>query len=555
MDNKLERVSSFFGKHMRFTVFMLFLISLATNLSLISYNNILRFDVYTYILKSFEILAGNFVPVKVQSVGWSLFLAPIYYFFQGESLLYNMNVAKVVSATLGALAIFPVYQITKKLKLNKTIQMVAIFLVMFSSSLVLYSTLAMTEPLFIFFFLLSISYIISSKDKKYHTFLAFIFGGFVYYTRINGIFILGILIVSFLLLHFKHLKKNLKYLVVGILLFWIVCTPFLYTRAQAFGSPFTYGAVDKHFVDDYHTEFYADNVETPSFFTYITSNSIIEIVDKFFVKGFLHAIFDSFHSPDIFKYSMVISPLLILFFLYGFVKKIPDKKFFPIYASFFIFLFGLAFHYEIGGRQRHFFPLIPFIAIFSAIALYDLVKDHKHRTLLISSFVMVFILFSLITPMGVKYFCETDSVPAEREIPYRAFCTTSIPDWAVAVSEVEGKIATIESEDLIMMNLPDTVVGGMSAFAYNAPESGLSLIKVVPFEDIPSSMEYYKAKGVTHILIDDYYLYRWPYLESITDYENWFTEVYSNYESSERRKMKLYEINWRRYNNEIEHGL
>jgi hypothetical protein len=75
--------------------------------------------------------------------------------------------------------------------------------------------------------------------------------------------------------------------------------------------------------------------------------------------------------------------------------------------------------------------------------------------------------------------------------------------WGKWVAQnIRGKIAITEGGDLIMVNLPDTKVGGVGQYERYAPESGLSIVRPGYFENLSSAMEWYKEIGVTHLAVE-----------------------------------------------------
>lgn len=526
---KLDKALNYFEKHFTLTLVVLFILSLSIRLILTPYNLVLREDAYVYLLKSLEITKGNFVPILTHAIGWPLFMSPFFYLFGSTSIFQNMIYARIISDFVGALSIFPLAYIGKKL-LDKRGLISLLILFAFSSHLIISSTSALTEPLFTFLLLISVYFIIKARENQNYILVASLFGALAYYVRPNGILVLLIILLSFFLLRKEIPKFSYKYLIYIILVFFIVSAPFLYQRYTYFGSPFFYGENSKYFVDTYQ-QVWSNNIPVPSLMDYLSTHTFTDYFNKFVIHGFFKIIFD-------YVYFGVISPLLLFFFLYGILMYFNDKKFLPLIVVFFIWIVGFTPAWDIFGTPRHLYPTIPFILIFSTAAINDIFKNNKYRNILLSSFLIVFILFSLITPIVSWY--KSSQSPIYDGLEWGR--------WAA--QNIKGKIAIIEGGDLIMMHLPDTKVSGVGQMDLYAPKSNLSIVRPGYFENLSSAMEWFKEIGVTHLALDDLNINRRPYLKEIYSGEGiplYLTEIYSNYNTDSKWKMRIYYINWSKY--------
>lgn len=531
---KFNKVFNYFERHLSVTLVTLFILSLAVRLFFTPYGIVLREDAYAYLLKSLEITKGNFTPKLAQAIGWPLFMSPFLYLFGNKSIFQSMTYARIISDFVGALSIFPLGYIGKKL-LDKKSLVLLLILFTFSSCLILSSTSVYTEPLFTFLLLMSVYFIIKTKENQSYILVASIFGAFTYYVRPNGIFTLFIILFSFFFLRTQIPKFSYKYIIYIVAIFFIVSTPFLYQRYTCFGSPFFYGENSKYFVDIYQ-QVWSNNVPVPSLINYLRTHTLADYFNKFVIYGFFKILFDYVYYT--------ISPLLLFFFLYGVVRYFNDKRFIPLVGVFLIWIIGLIPVYHIFGTPRHLYATIPFILIFSATAINEIFKNSKYRNILLSLFLIVFILFSLITPAGLWYLSPQRAVHDGLK-------------WGKwAAQNIEGKIAIIEGGDLIMMHLPNTVSGPEQLGLYTS-KSNLSIVRPGYFEDLSFAMEWFKKIGITHLALDDRNIDRRPYLREIYSEKqipSYLTEVYSNYNTNSKWKMRIYSINWSEYEKSQTHN-
>lgn len=526
-ESKLNKAFNYFEKHLSLTLVVLFALALAIRLFLTPYNIVLREDAYVYLLKSLEITKGNFNPILTHLIGWSLFMAPFFYLFGSTSIFQNMIYARIISDFVGALSIFPLAYIGKELLDDKRSLIFLLILFVFSSQLIMSSTSAMTEPLFTFLLLMSVYFIIKARENQNYILIASLFGAFAYYVRPNGIFVLLIILFSFFLLRREIPKFSYKYIIYITVIFFAISAPFLYQRYTHFGSAFFYGENSKYFVDTYQ-QVWSNNVPVPSLMDYLSTHTFTDYIDKFIIRGFFKIIF-------YYVYFGVISPLLLFFFLYGILRYFNDKKFLPLIVTFFIWIIGLTPVWDIYGTPRHLYPTIPFVLIFSTVAVNEVFKNNRYRNILLSLFLIVFILFSLIIPVRHWYKSPQSSVHDGLE-------------WGRwAAQNIKGKIAIIEGGDLIMMHLPDTMVSGVGQLGLYAPTSNLSVVSPGYFENLSSAMEWFKEIGVTHLALDDNNINRRSYLREIysgKEIPSYLIEVYSNYDTDSKWKMRIYYINW-----------
>ena len=174
------------------------------------------------------------------------------------------------------------------------------------------------------------------------------------------------------------------------------------------------------------------------------------------------------------------------------------------------------------------------------MGIYEIFKKHELNNILLSSFLVLFIIFSLISPVGLRLLGGTE-----------------MPSWGSwAANNIHGKIGIVEGGDLIMMNLPDTHVAGVGQMDLYAKESNLSVTRPGYFENLESAMVYFKQIGMTHLALDDSNIERRPYLKEVylPKYNDCFTEIYSDKDSNEEWKMTIFKIKWDKYERDIKNA-
>jgi len=447
---RLSKIFNYFEKHLLLTLLILFIISLLVRLYFTPFSTPLREDAYAYVIKSSEIAQGNFTPMLSHAIGWPIFLSPFYYLFKEVPIFQYMVFVRFIYDLIGALLIFPIAYIGKKL-LDKRSLIILMVLFTFYPSLIESGISGLPAPLFTFLFLLTVYFIIKCKENKNYILLAAIFGGLAYYVRINGLLILPIIFMRKNIPKFKY-----GYIFYIMAIFLLVSAPMLYQRYVYFDSSFSYGPTSKYLVDNYQ-QVWSNNVKVPSLFDYLETHTISDIINKFFIRGFLSVLFTYFYFS--------ISPILLIFLIYGMIYYFNDKRFVPFYLVLILWVMSLSIVFDIFNPSRYLYPTIPLLLIFISLSIKDIFNTNRFKNILLTILLVTFALFSLVFLMNhERSLNEINSKINEGLI------------WSEWVANnIKGKIAIIEGGDLIMMHLPDTTVSGVGINIIGSMRSPLIL--------------------------------------------------------------------------------
>ena len=525
----LSGIFDYGDEHFVPTVLFFLVLSIAVRSFFTPFDFTLGKDPYFYVMKAIAIAHGDYSPLLTHDIGWSVFLAPFFLLAGGVSVSQGIVYARVLTVVLGSLCVIPLAYIGKELLGKKGIVLFLSFYT-FYPDLILSASEAIAEPLFMLLFLISIYYLIKARDDVKNILLATFFGALSYYPRFNGILLLPIIILSFYLMR-KHIKGfSYKYVIYIILIFSIVSFPMLYSRYLTFGSPFDYGPNSKYFVDKY-IQAWSDNIPSQTIFDYLKTHTLKDYTEKFLVHGFFLIIYLIIYTA--------VSPVLLFFFIYGVIVYFRKDNFIPLSTSFLIWITASIPVWSIFGSPRYLYVLIPLTLAFIVAATQDILKNNRHKNILFALLIAAFVLFSVRTTV------QTMRVYTSLE--------PAIHDgliWSEWVSEnVKGKIALAEGWDLIMMHLPDTRQGNFKTADLYSPGSGLATIRAGYFSNLSCAMEWYKKIGVTHIGVDDNSIGNAPFLRDINPANppTYLKEVYSNYGTDSKWKIRLYEIDWSNY--------
>jgi hypothetical protein len=284
-----ELIGSLFSKvifkHVFFLIFLVGLLLILIGST--PFNLVLREDAYSYVNKAMECTNGDFSIVHFQSIGWPLFLGCVFFLFNINDLFSAMFIARFVSIACTVFCIIPIYWICKKLtKGYNTGSATTVAIIAFiSNSLIHFAARnAITEPLFLILSLICGGYLITDKLTKKAIVLSSVFASLAYYVRPNGLFLMGIILVTVFIKQIRYKKIQIINFGIVVLVFFAVSAPHLVARWSDLGSPFDYGPNSKYFVDHYE-QVWAPNIKSPTFFEYLKTHSNSEIYEKFVIKG------------------------------------------------------------------------------------------------------------------------------------------------------------------------------------------------------------------------------------------------------------------------------
>lgn len=484
---------------------------------------ILRYDSYLYLLKSIEIAHGNWMPLRTHSFGLSIFAAPFFHFFGSASVFVNMAYANFISLTLGALIVFPLYFLGKRL-LGGWGAIAASFFISFSYWWSLSSMSFGNEPLFAIFLILTVLCLVRMEEEPNAVLLSAVFGSLAYWVRPNGIVILPIIVFSWF---FSTVPKRLSdhwRLLCAIMIFSALSAPFLWQRYAYFGSPLSYGENSRYFAHDY-AEVWSSRAPAASALERFADFAPKDYFDAFVLRGF---------GAMTFILLMITLPLSF-FFLWGIIISLSSRNFLPIHLLFLFWIMSFLPLFHFMGVPRHFFPLLPLAAIYIFKGVDDAVGKHRYRHGMLSFAAATALPFLIISFVHPQYYWLPSS------LNYMEFGR-----WMAA--HVKGTIAMGRNNDLIMMNLPDTGVGGRGLFDLEAPLSRVKTVYPGPFADPEEIMPWFKSRGVTHMVMDHSYQPNFP-LDTYTGNKipPYWKLLHAAVNPIAGWNMSVYEIDWEKY--------
>ena len=528
-----ERIFNYLERRWRLVLIMLFTVNWLLRWWVI-YNSrlhILLVDAYAYLLKALEITKGDFSPIATHALGWPLFLAPFLYLLQEPSIFVNMVWVSLISTTLGALAIFPLAYLGRKI-LNREGLIILLFIFTFADGLNKYLLPGFSEPLFTILFLGSLAFLLRSQEDQKFILPAALLAGLVYWVKPSGLILLPILLAAFWWLNKDKLNFSYRLPIFAVIVFFLISLPFLYQRFLYFGSPFFYGENSRYFAEDYQQVWGKE---------YTSSPATTDFINRFLINGLglILVAFFWFYLP----------PLLWPFLLYGLIssRADPQKKLFDVLLiTVVIWVLILMPIFKGFGMPRHLYAIASLLFIIVAQGTTEIFRNFPKRKLALSLFLLTLITFSL---AATVYYVKYDMLIFVRE----KALSENFKIASQFVFNLKGRAATDVDITQLMTYLPDTRVGGAGLLDLYAPVSGLSIVYPGYFEKSEDLIRALKRQKVDYLILTDNVLNQSPWSwinlriyggQPATLDQPPFQEIYSNYQTNRQWQVRLFKIDW-----------
>lgn len=495
-----------------------------------------QFDSYVYVLKALEIGKGDWSPIATHGIGWPIFLAPLLRAFGAASLPENFAIGIVITAVMGAAAVFPLAALGKTFlpSSHATAMALIAYTFLFPAIVPESHFLIGSESLFVFFFLFSVFHAHRAVSGNGNAVIAGTLGGLAYWVRPNGIFVLPVIIAVYAIAAANG--KKFSWLKAGFIAsaFFLAATPFLLQRAAYFGSAFSYAENSKYFMDRY-TDVWGSGYENVSLREYVASHGPLQVTERFLVRGFLIVMLYFLYN---------ILPFLH-YFLQGVRRTWKEKGWRPLWAAMGIWMAGLVPVFSLFYVTRHLLPVAPLAALVAGAGASRAEGEGRTEQFFFGVSQAVFLALSFLIMVFFMRMLSTDiSRYTEDGIIWSRWAATHL----------KGTVAVGMGSDFIMRALPDARIGGHGMLDMEAPESGITTFYPGKFPEIGDAMPALRARGARYVVLDDRTANPLPlvnekYLSIYTgnDIPPYFKEVYSNYASQSQWKVRIFEIDWKEY--------
>jgi len=357
-NNSMSKTKIFIG------LILIGIISIILKLYFVDFSLPLINDGQFWSLQAISHLNGDFDILAKKNPGWSLFLSPFYALIDSSDFLVYSNVTRIVSILLSTLAILPMYLLSRKF-FNEKYSLVAACLLAFEPHLIYWSGFGYAESLYIPLVILTLYFIMNKNNKL--VYISFVFAGFMWWTRLEGIIMIVIISCIFFVLNSRSKKQLLKYFIC-LVIFVIVISPILVQRNNQFDDPLYLYYNERMFIDDFYEAGLKQTEKTAS--NYVEDYGLDQFVSRFLVDGTFNVVEQTIRLSA--PYLLILVPFGLLFSLRAFDQ---NNSFFKAnwimllgYGAFMVIVLSTIV------ERRFLFALFPPLIIFAVLPIQRLVE-------------------------------------------------------------------------------------------------------------------------------------------------------------------------------------
>ena len=396
-------------------------ISIILKLYFVDFSLPLINDGQWYSLQAISHINGDFEIHPKRNPGWSLFLTPFYGLINSDDFLVFSNITRIVSILLLTSSILPMYLLGRRF-FSEKYSLVAAALLGFEPHLNYWSGFGYAESLYIPLIILTLYFIISIDNKL--VFLSFVFAGFMWWARLEGIVMILIISCIFFLLNSRSKKLLLKYFVC-IVIFVIVISPVLIQRNNQFDDPFYLYYNEHLFVEDYYEEGLKESDKTAS--KYIEDQGFAQFTSRFLAEGAFNVFEQTIRLSA--PYLLILIPFGLLFSLRAFDQNSSYVK-----ANWLVLLlYGaiMIIPLAVITERRFLLALLPPLIIFAVIPIQRLIEyglstfsfSSKNKNI---SLMIILCIILLLSVFFMDRYEKTDNTLENEKLLFADFLITDL---------------------------------------------------------------------------------------------------------------------------------
>lgn len=342
-------------------------LSLGLKLYTTNFSSLPPEDTFGYVLRAISHANGDFTEPPRKTLGWSIFISPFFKIINPNSFLDYVNVVRGISLGISTITVLPMYVLARRF-FDAKYSLTAVSLFAIEPHLNHNAGLGLSEPLFILISILSI-YLILNKKPEY-SFLSFLLVGILWWIRFNGIVML--LVISLIyLINFQRSKNNLIKLAIGILIFLAISSPMLIQKYQQFGDPLYFSQSSVLYTGDY-AAIHAENTKSLNYsaFDYIYDHGIASFLKKFIVGGIYNVLDQTAKLSLPYLFFMLPFGILFSFRVFDQNPKYIRANWIVIIITFSSFVS----YFAVVQERRLIIHMLPFLIVFAVIPIQRLIE-------------------------------------------------------------------------------------------------------------------------------------------------------------------------------------
>ena len=341
-----------------FCLAIIVVISIPLKLYTVDFSIGIHHDDLEYVLDAIQYSEGDFFLDQKKNPGWPLFLTPFISLLNSEHFLDYSNFARILTLTISAITIFPIYVLARKF-FSEKYSVVAASLFAFEPHLNYNSGTPFSEPLVILILITTMIFILHDKTK-YH-YLAFVFAGFCWWIRLEAIYPVIAIILIYFVIH-RSKPNSLRNFSLCMVFLLITISPLFIQRDLQFDDPFYVWWGGTILAENYSE--HLTSPEDAGITDFVKKHGILGLMDRY-VNGLTNLFNVLFRI--LYPYLFILIPFGILFSLRPIEQKLKHIK--TNWIMILSLIAVLAIPFAIIEERRFLFALFPFVIILSTIPI------------------------------------------------------------------------------------------------------------------------------------------------------------------------------------------
>ena len=436
--------------------------------------------------------------------GWPTLLYVFFNLFPSDNYFDYMNIQRIVSVCISVLTIIPVYYLCKKF-FDEKIAIIGAAIFVLEPRIIQNSIAGITESLFIFLGVISLSLFLSNNKKMIY--MSFVIAGLFALVRYEGLLLIIPLVIIFTVRFRKEKKFYLKIFFV-VLIFVLTLLPMAHIRSETLGND---GLVN-HIAAG------------PLFYQSVAEQNDNEHI-------IFEMILNGFYSYVIY-FGWVTIPMFFLILPYGFFKIIKNrdtKNWMLIITGITLSISALYAYSRDIQETRYLYVLYPLLCVISLYTINPIFNKFKNKKVQLSIIIIIVMTITSIIFLEIKLDTEH-----EKE--------------AFAISEkIADNVGGVnayypESNYLLSSKIHEKKIPSL----YDVEIDGTKIISTSNYKTLEEFIVENKQNGLTHIVIDDK-KGRQEFLRNIILNENNYLYLEKEFDSKDlefKYNVKMFKINY-----------
>ena len=464
---------------------------------------------------------GHFPNYSLSQSGWPEFLSLFFMNFHSDNLIDYMNLQRSISIILSGITVIPIFFICKKF-FNSNYSLLGALIFAFNPSIIINSTIGISEPLNILAITLGILLFLNTNKKIIYS----SFGLFAWATiiRPEGQFWFIAFSITYLV-YFRKKRKDLIMFLICLAVFLLVLSPIVIHRVECCESDMIFDRI----IGEIKNNFPEEPVEQIEKNIVIPEEPVEQIENIAYGPNWINGI-------KLFGWSLI--PVFIIFVPIGLIPIFKQLKY-PNYLLILVptvLAIPIMYSVSIAPDTRYAYPLFPIFCVISLFGIKWIVSKFDNKKLILGIIIFSIIIGSIIFLdfKKIDYTYDEKSYEISKLVmeDIKGVNTGSIAVKFFKIIEIENGGPIIESAVPL------------------SERKKIIQIYAKPFSSLDEFIEFGKKDGLTHLVIDNNHNMQ-DFFIDVYDNEEKYQYLLKEYDSEENGynyHVKKFKINYEYFN-------